>query len=227
MAQSVLIIADSGSGKSTSIRNLNPAETFIINPANKALPFKGWKKNYTKIGKDNPKGNMSNVSSAEGIMKCMKHINDNMLHIKNIVLDDWQYVSAFEYFARSKERGYDKFTDIATNIANIAKYPKDLRDDLHVYYLTHAEEVDVNGVKKLKAKTVGKMIDNSLTLEGLFTIVLFAKIVIDENDNLNYVFQTQNSGHDTCKSPMDMFESLHIPNDLQLVRETIIAYENE
>jgi len=157
----------------------------------------------------------------------MHHISDNMPHIKNIVLDDWQYVSAFEYFARSKEKGYDKFTDIATNIANVAKCPKDLREDLHVYFLTHAEEVDINGVKKLKAKTLGKMIDNSLTLEGLFTIVLFSKIVVDEDDNLNYVFQTKNSGNDTCKTPMGMFEELYIPNDLQKVRESIIAYEND
>jgi predicted transcriptional regulator len=76
------------------IRNLNPKETFIINPANKTLPFKGWKKNYSLISKDNPKGNMSNVCSANGIIKCMKHVNDNMPHIKNLIIDDWQYMSA-------------------------------------------------------------------------------------------------------------------------------------
>jgi hypothetical protein len=227
MAQGILVIADSGSGKSSSIKNLKSEETFIINIANKALPFKGWKKNYKTITKTNPEGNMANTSSAAGIIKAMKHVNDNMPHIKTIVIDDWQYMSAFEYFERSKEKGYDKFTDIATNIATVAKFPKQLREDLHVYFLTHAEEVDVNGVKKLKAKTVGKMIDNSLTLEGLFTVVLFGKIIFDENDQVKYVFQTKSQGFDTCKSPMGMFEDLYIPNDLQYVKDSILSYEND
>ena len=227
MAQGILIIADSGSGKSASIRNLKHDETFIINIANKALPFKGWKKHYKNITKENTKGNMANTSTAAGIMKAMNHVNEKMPHIKTLVIDDWQYMAAFEYFDRSKEKGYDKFTDIATNIAMIAKHPKTLRDDLQVYFLTHAEEVDVNGVKKLKAKTVGKMIDNSLTLEGLFTIVLFGKIITDENDELQYVFQTKSNGYDTCKSPMGMFEETFIPNDLQIVRDTILTYEND
>ena len=101
MAQSVLVIADSGSGKLTSIRDLDPKETFIINIANKPLPFKGWKKNYTAITKDNPKGNMATTATAAGIMKAMMHVNDKMPHIKNLVIDDWQYMSSFEYFDRA------------------------------------------------------------------------------------------------------------------------------
>ncbi|BCV01492.1 MAG: hypothetical protein CM15mV42_1740 [uncultured marine virus] len=94
MAQSVLVIADSGSGKSTSIRKLDPKETFIINIANKPLPFKGWKGAYTQISKDNPKGNMTATATAAGIIKAMKHVNDNMPHITNLVIDDWQYMSS-------------------------------------------------------------------------------------------------------------------------------------
>ena len=101
MAQSVLIIADSGTGKSTSIRNLDPKETFIINIANKPLPFKGWKKNYTNISKENPKGNMTSASSASGIVKAMQHVNDKMPQVKTLVIDDWQYMSSFEYFNSS------------------------------------------------------------------------------------------------------------------------------
>ncbi len=191
MAQSVLVIADSGSGKSTSIRDLDPKETFIINIANKPLPFKGWKKNYTAISKDNPKGNMTPVSSSAGIMKAMMHVNDKMPHIKNLVIDDWQYMSSFEYFDRANEKGYDKFTQIAANLAQVAKLPKDMRDDLYIFFLTHSEEsTDVNGHRRVKAKTIGKMIDNTLTLEGLFSIVLFGKVIKDENDKLNYVFET-------------------------------------
>ena len=227
MAQSVLVIADSGSGKSTSIRDLDPKETFIINIANKPLPFKGWKKNYTAISKENQKGNMTPVSSSAGIIKAMMHVNDKMPHIKNLVIDDWQYMSSFEYFDRANEKGYDKFTQIAANLAQVAKLPKDMRDDLYIFFLTHSEEsTDVNGHRKVKAKTIGKMIDNTLTLEGLFSIVLFGKVVKDENDKLNYVFETVNNGENTCKSPDGMFDDARIENSLQRVKNAIIEYEN-
>ena len=227
MAQSVLIIADSGSGKSTAIRTLRPEETFIINIANKPLPFKGWKKNYTAISKENQKGNMTPVSSSAGIIKAMMHVNDKMPHIKNLVIDDWQYMSSFEYFDRANEKGYDKFTQIAANLAQVAKLPKDMRDDLYIFFLTHSEEsTDVNGHRKVKAKTIGKMIDNTLTLEGLFSIVLFGKVVKDENDKLNYVFETVNNGENTCKSPAGMFDDARIENSLQRVKNAIIEYEN-
>jgi hypothetical protein len=227
MAQSVLVIADSGSGKSTSIRDLNPKETFIINIANKPLPFKGWKKNYAMIGKDNPNGNMAATATAAGIIKAMVHVNDKMPHIKNLVIDDWQYMSSFEYFDRADEKGYDKFTSIAKNLAQVAKMPKDMRDDLYIFFLTHSEEsTDVNGHRKVKAKTVGKMIDNALTLEGLFSIVLFGKVVKGEDDKLSYVFETANNGENTCKSPDGMFADMRIDNSLKVVKDAIIEYEN-
>jgi len=226
MAHSVLIIADSGTGKSTSMRNLDPKETFIINIANKPLPFKGWKSKYTPISKDNPKGNMTTASSAAGIIKAIQHVNDKMPHVANLIIDDWQYMSSFEYFDRANEKGYDKFTQIAANLAQVAKMPKDLRDDLYVFFLTHSEEsTDVNGHRKVKAKTIGKMIDNTLTLEGLFSIVLFGRVKKTE-DALEYGFDTVNNGENTCKSPMGMFEDSFIDNDLQLVKDCIIKYEN-
>jgi hypothetical protein len=226
MAQSVLIIADSGTGKSTSMRNLDPKETFIINIANKPLPFKGWRSKYSLISKDNPKGNMTTASSAAGIIKAIQHLNEKMPHITNLVIDDWQYMSSFEYFDRATEKGYDKFTQIAANLAQVAKMPKDLRDDLYVFFLTHSEEsTDVNGHRKVKAKTIGKMIDNTLTLEGLFSIVLFGRVKKTE-DALEYGFDTVNNGENTCKSPMGMFKDSFIDNDLQLVKDCIIKYEN-
>ena len=225
MAQSVLVIADSGTGKSTSIRKLDPKETFIINIANKPLPFKGWKGNYKNISKDNPKGNMTSASSAAGIIKAMNHVNDKMPNIKTLVVDDWQYMSSFEYFDRANEKGYDKFTQIAANLAQVAKMPKDMRDDLTIFFLTHSEDsTDVNGHRKVKAKTIGKMIDNTLTLEGLFSIVLFGRVKKDE-DGLECGFDTVNNGENTCKSPMGMFEDSFIENDLQLVKDCIAEYE--
>lgn len=157
MAQSTLIIAESGSGKSTSIRNLEPKETFIINIANKPLPFRGWKKNYTQISKSNPNGNMTSASSANGVVKAMKHVSEKMPHVKNLIIDDLQYMSSFEYFDRANEKGYDKFTQIAANLAQVAKLPKDLRDDLYVFFLTHSEDAtDINGNRRVKAKTIGE-----------------------------------------------------------------------
>jgi len=226
MAQSILVIAESGSGKSTSIENLNPKETFVINIANKPLPFKGWKSKYVTLSKETPEGNLSNTGTPQGIIKALEHVNASRPEIKNIVIDDWQYMSSFEYFDRATEKGYDKFTQIASGLAAVAKKPKDLRDDLMVFFLTHAEEsIDMDGKRRVKAKTIGKMIDTALTLEGLFSIVLFGKVKKDKDGNIRYVFETQNNGENTCKSPRGMFESFEIINDLEYVRKAIIDYE--
>lgn len=227
MAQSILVIAESGTGKSTSIENLNPKETFIINVANKPLPFKGWKKKYTIWSKDNPTGNMYDKATVSSIEACIKYVNDKRPEIKTLVIDDFQYMSSFEFFDRSDEKGYEKFTQIGAGLARIARMPKDLREDLQVYFLTHAEEsTDLEGKKRYKAKTIGKMVDEKLTLEGLFSIVLFGKVKKDKDGNIRHVFETQNNGENTCKSPKGMFPGFEIVNDLEYVRQAIIDYEN-
>lgn len=227
MAQSVLIVAESGAGKSTSGRNLDPAETFWINVANKPLPFQGWKSKYKSITKENPTdGNMSKANHPKSITAMLKIINDKMPHIKTVIVDDWQYMSAFEFFDRAQDKGYEKFTEIGQGIAQVAKAPIDMRDDLIVFFMTHSEETtDVKGRRKQKAKTIGKMVDEKLTLEGLFSIVLYGKAYMDKDGQMQYVFETQTDGNNTCKSPMGMFESAEIPNDLQLVKEAIMKYE--
>ncbi len=227
MAQSVLIIAESGCGKSTSIESLNPKETFIINVANKPLPFKGWKSKYPTFDIITKAGNCANVSSPKDIESVLKIINNERKEIRNIVIDDFQYMSAFEYFGRATEKGFDKFTQMGAALAHIAKLPIMMRDDLMVFYLTHAEEAtDLEGRRKVKAKTIGKLVDDKLTLEGLYSIVLFGKVKKDKDGNMRYVFETQNNGENTCKSPRGMFPSFEIANDLQIVRDSIISYEN-
>lgn len=227
MAQGVLIIAESGAGKSTSIEALNSKETFIINVANKPLPFKGWKKKYTIWSKDNPTGNMYDKSSPENIEACIKYISEKRPEIKNIIIDDFQYMSSFEFFDKANEKGYEKFTQIGAHLARIVRMPKDMRDDLIIFFLTHAEEAtDMEGKRKFKAKTIGKMIDEKLTLEGLFSIVLFGKAKRNKDGEIRYVFETQTNGENTCKSPREMFSSLEIANDLQLVTKAIKDYEN-
>jgi hypothetical protein len=227
MAQGVLIIAESGAGKSTSIENLDPKETFIINVANKPLPFKGWKKKYTLWSKDNPSGNMYDKATAENIEACLKYINEKRPEIKTIVVDDFQYMSSFEFFDKADEKGYEKFTKIGAHLARIARMPKDLREDLIIFFLTHAEEAtDLEGRRKFKAKTIGKMVDEKLTLEGLFSIVLFGKTKKNKEGEIRYVFETQTNGENTCKSPKGMFESFEIANDLKFVIQSITDYEN-
>jgi hypothetical protein len=227
MAQSVLIIAESGCGKSTSIESLDPKETFIINVANKPLPFKGWKTKYPAFDLISKKGNCANVSAPKDIEAVLKVINNERKEIKNVVIDDFQYMSAFEYFGRATEKGFDKFTQMGAALAHIAKLPILMRDDLMVFYLTHAEEsTDLEGKRKVKAKTIGKLVDDKLTLEGLYSIVLFGKVKKDKDGNMRYVFETQNNGENTCKSPRGMFPSFEVQNSLQLVRDAIQEYEN-
>lgn len=227
MAQSILIIAESGCGKSTAIESLDPKETFIINVANKPLPFKGWKKKYIPFDLSTKKGNIASVSRPADIEAVLKVINNERKEVKNVVIDDFQYMSAFEYFNRATEKGFDKFTQMGAALAHIAKLPILMRDDLMVFYLTHAEEaVDLEGKRKVKAKTIGKLVDDKLTLEGLYSIVLFGKVKKNKDGDLRYVFETQNNSENTCKSPRGMFPTYEIPNDLQIVRDAIIAYEN-
>ncbi len=226
MATSILIIGESGSGKSTAGRNLDPKETFWINVANKPLPFKGWKGKYPLFDSKNKEGHISSVDKPHQILNVLQYINDSREDIKNIIIDDWQYMSAFEFFDRADERGYDKFTDIGKWLTAVAKKPIEMRDDIKVFFLTHAEEAyDQTGKRKTKAKTIGKMVDEKLTLEGLFSIVLFAKVKRTDDGTLDYVFETVNNGNNTCKTPMGMFETETIPNDLNLVKEAIENYE--
>ena len=227
MAQGILVIAESGAGKSTSIEKLDPKETFIINVANKPLPFKGWKKKYVLWSKDNPSGNLYTGSSAQQIEAALGYINSKRPEIKTIVVDDFQYMSSFEFFDRCDEKGYEKFTQIGANLARIARMPKDLRDDLTIMFLTHAEEsTDLEGKRKFKAKTIGRMVDEKLSLEGLFSIVLFGKVKKDKDGTIRFVFETQNNGENTCKSPKGMFPDFEIPNDLAYVKQAIQDYEN-
>lgn len=196
----VLILGASGSGKSTSMRNFKKGEVCVLNVAGKPLPFRG---------------NLDTVNNAtyESIGMTLKKGE-----FKSYVVDDSQYLLAFEMFDRAKETGYGKFTDIALRFRNMLSYvARNTPNDCIVYFLHHTEETESG---KVKAKTVGKMLDNQLTVEGLFSIVLLASC-----DGMNYKFVTQSDGVTTAKSPMDMFEK-EIDNDLKFVDETIREYWN-
>lgn len=194
----VLILGASGSGKSASMRNLDPALVGVFNVASKPFPFRGKLPFANRPGYETIK---------EGIRAWDRKV---------YVIDDSQYLMAFEFFDRAKETGYNKFTDIALHFRDLVKYVvESTPEDVIVYFLHHTEP-DAEGV--LKAKTIGKMLDEKLTLEGLFSIVLLCKAAKDR-----HYFQTQSEGICTAKSPMEMFPA-EIDNDLALVDKTIREY---
>lgn len=194
----VLILGESGSGKSTSMRNFDPSELTVFNVANKLLPFR------KKL----------NVINNAGYGTIGKELQKQEKKI--YVIDDSQYLLAFELFNRAKEKGYDKFTDIAVRFEKMLDYIiKGTPKDCIVYLLHHCETTDTG---KIKAKTVGKMLDNQLTVEGLFSIVLYAFVEDDK-----HLFRTTNDGFCPAKAPMGMFEPI-IDNDLKFVDTTIREY---
>lgn len=194
----VLIEGESGSGKSTSLRNFSVEEVGIFNVAGKPLPFK---KQLKKVEN----------SKYGDIYAALKNPK-----LKVYVIDDSQYLMAFEMFDRAKEVGYTKFTDVALNFRNLINFIiTQLPEDIIVYFLHHTETTETG---KIKAKTCGKMLDNQLTLEGLFSIVLLAR-----TDGQRYYFETQSDGYSTAKSPMEMFDK-EIDNDLKMVDITIREY---
>lgn len=194
----ILILGRSGSGKSTSMRNFSPDEVGIFNVASKPLPFK------KKLPKVN---NATYATIYKGLSKPS---------LKKYVIDDSQYLMAFESFDHAKETGYGKFTNMALNFRNLIQYVvTQLPDDVIVYFLHHTEVAD-DGT--LKAKTLGKMLDNQLTVEGLFSIVLLCQV-----EGSEHYFITNSDGSNPAKSPMEMFE-MKIDNDLKMVDETIRKY---
>lgn len=199
MAQMLLIMGESGTGKSTSMRNCDPETTAVVNPVGKPLPFKG---KFTMLN--------SEVESRK-ICKFMKE--QAAAGKKLIVVDDFQYILSVPYMNRIKENGWDKWNDFGANYFEIIEVCKELPDDVVVAYMTHTETLE-NGVTTIKL--IGKLLREKITIEGLFTIVL--RTGVNEG---KYYFFTQNSGKDTVKSPMGMFPAYAIDNDLNYVADKI------
>lgn len=219
-ANAILIVGESGSGKSTSMESLNPSETFIINVSAKSLPFRGWKGKYKEFSGANPTGNLVNTDDADTIIKTMKYVSDKRPEIKYLIIDDSQYVAANEYMRRAKEVGFTKFTEIAQKMQNQVIATKSLRDDLYVFMMSH---MDTNDEGKMSAKTIGKMMNNVITYEGMFTIVLYT-FKREMKNGTEYGFTTNGDPNSTAKSPRGMFEK-EMPNDLSVVVEGIKKYE--
>lgn len=215
MGIGILVIGESGSGKSRSIKTLDHESTFLIKIIDKPLPFRGGKDMYKKGEERVSDGNMTVCRNSTKIIKIMKSISESMPHIKSIVIDDFQYLMSYEFMDRALERGFDKFTEIGKNAFNIFNVPAVLRDDMNVYVLAHNED---NGTKST-IKTIGKMLDDKIKLEGIYTVVLHTIV----NDG-KYMFLTKNDGHHIVKTPEDMFLKTYIDNDLRFVDDAIREY---
>lgn len=201
MAVLVMVIGQSGSGKSTSLRNFKDNEAFVINVSGKPMPFKN---NGVKVWRS---ANYQNITKA--ISKAPS---------KSIIIDDSTYLMTTEFMRTAQIKGYDKYTEMACNFYNLLQAAAALPEDKIVYFLGHVD-LDANGNERFK--TIGKMLDEKVTLEGWFTIVL--KTVVQDG---KYQFSTQTNGHDTVKSPMGMFDSQLIDNDLKAVDTAIREFYN-
>lgn len=197
MGVPVLILGETGTGKTYSIRNMNPEEVGIFSVEKGRLPFKG---NFKVVKK-------ATYAKINQIFKDPK--------LKRYIIDDSQYLLVNDMFDRAKETGYQKYIDMALAFRNlIHDVNMKLPDDVIVYFLHHTETDSNTG--KVKAKTVGKMIDQYLTVEGCFDVVLLTAV-----DSNGHWFITQSDGYTTAKSPAEMFPEERIPNDLALVDKSI------
>ena len=212
MAVPVLIIGRSGSGKTYSLKNFTPEEVGVISIEKGRLPFR-TKIKTVRVPKFECSADINTYAQANAakyswIMNAIKKAK-----VKSVVIDDSQYLMVNELFDRAAEKGYDKYTQMAANFRNLIHYINDLPEDDKIVYFLHHSEADSDGREKVK--TIGKMLDEKLTVEGCFDIVLYCQ---------DHKFYTQSNGQSTAKSPEDMFPDIEIPNDLKAVDARIREY---
>lgn len=216
------IVGQTGTGKSTAIKHLNPKETYIINVAKKELPFKGSEKLYNTENK-----NYKEIDDANEITRLLRNISDKAPHIKNIVIEDSNYIMGFNIVSKATEVGFTKFSLMAKDMVDMFREARKLRDDITVFYLTHPETIEDGGdIVGYKIKTAGKLIDNQVLLEGLMTVCLYTYVEENKDGTASYNLITNRFKKMPAKSPDGMFADIKIPNNLQLVVDTVKEYYN-
>lgn len=215
MANLIAIMGESGSGKTTSLRNLDPSTTYIFDADKKGLSWRGWKAQYNE-------GNHNYVAMDDNalILDRLRYINANptLTHIKTVVIDTMNGIMVADEYARKDTKGYDKWADLAWAVWGIVDYALTMRDDLTVVFIAHSQtERDDSGALFTRIKTSGKKLDK-LVLESKFTTVLNAKVI-----NGEYVFVTRDP-NSTAKAPMGLFETDIIPNDITEVIRALDEY---
>jgi hypothetical protein len=211
MSNLVVILGGSGTGKSTSMRNLPPNETFVFNVLGKPLPFKGYKRVYNQENK-----NYLCTDNYREIYKYLIAINERRPDIRNIVIDDFSFLMNNEFMRRCQEQGFNKFVEMGSNMFMILNVCNNFREDLVCFIMCHTEK-DHAGI--IKPKTVGKMTQDHVGIAERVSIVLHSQVI----DN-QYMFLTQNDGVYMAKSPMSMFDTNYINNDLLEIKQQINNY---
>lgn len=219
MSRIIAIVGPTSTGKSTSIQSLDPTETYIISVAGKELPFKGSNKVYNAENK-----NYAVLEVANEITDKIKKIAEKAPHIKTIVIDDSNYIMGFNMVNKATETGYTKFSIMAKDMVKLVQEAKKHREDLTIVYITHSEEIeDGNEISGYKIKTAGKLLDSQIVMEGLFTTVLYS-YVETKGEQSNYYFLTNRYLKYPAKSPLGMFDSIKIPNELKIVIDNVNEY---
>ena len=226
MANNVIILGRSGTGKSSSIKTLDPKETVIVNVLKKKLPFKGSQTLYNTDNK-----NLLNMDDYTQVINMLQYIDKSMPNVKNIVIDDAIYVLRKEYFKRAKEQGYGKYTELAQHFQQIISTCENMRDDINVFFILHSEDITSdNTIVGYKVSTIGKLLDSQYNPVEVVPMVLYSAIKYDDKGNATYGFYTHRTMEGTveipAKSPADMFEEDFIPNDLGYVVKKMNEYYN-
>lgn len=224
MANVTLILGKSGTGKSSSARNMNPDELVIFNVLKKRLPFKGSQKMF-----NTQKMNLFNIDDYQTICNYLKDIDKKATKVKNVIIDDFTYVMRKEYYKSAKVTGYSKYVDMAAHFQSIIQTAENMRDDLNVFLMMHCDEVlSDKTIVGYKPSTIGKMIDDSYNPTEVVPIVLFSAVKYDEGKNPIYGFYTnrclEGAIEIPAKSPDGMFNDIFIPNDLTLVVNAMTEY---
>lgn len=229
MSSLICLAGASNSGKSTSLKYLNPEETFIISCTNKQLQIPGFRKKYPKIEIKDKKlvGNWMVSNSYTSITKTLEIVSKTRLEIKTVVIDDANYLLSNETFQNALVKGYEKFSVLAKNYYDLIQYCQGLRDDLLVVFISHIENTGTDMEPDYRLWTTGKMLQNQINLDGLFSYIIYSERYIpDGEEEVSYRFRTRTNGNDTCRSVQGCFEDKYIEPNMQLVIDTINKFEN-
>lgn len=224
MANIIMLLGKSGTGKSTSIKGLDPKETVVINVLGKRLPFKGSNALYNKENK-----NLFQRESYTDIISLVQNISDKATNVKNIILDDFIYVMRKEYFSRARETGYNKYTELAQHFQQIISTCEKLREDLNVFMILHSEDIQSDKTTTgYKVSTVGNLVDNCYNPLEVVPMVLYSSVKYDDKGNTQYGFYTHRCKEGVveipAKTPDEMFDEDFIPNDLGYVVKKMNEY---